>query len=86
MGIAFKLAQALLRSHRQVPIAPVDVSLVEEDLLDLVALGTVADLAPLIDENRTLVQKGLVKLNEGQRPGLISLIQRSGLRLGQLSA
>jgi single-stranded-DNA-specific exonuclease len=86
VGIAFKLAQALLRSHRQVPIAPVDIGLAEEDLLDLVALGTVADLAPLIDENRTLVQKGLVKLNEGQRPGLISLIQRSGLKMGQVGA
>lgn len=86
VGIAYRLAQALLRSHRQVPIAPINVGLAEEDLLDLVALGTVADLAPLIDENRTLVRKGLVKLNEGQRPGLISLIQRSGLRMGQLGA
>jgi single-stranded-DNA-specific exonuclease len=86
VGIAFKLAQALLRSHCQVPIARESVSLVEEDLLDLVALGTVADLAPLIGENRVLVRRGLIKLNEGQRPGLISLIQRSGLRSEQLSA
>jgi single-stranded-DNA-specific exonuclease len=86
VGIAFKLAQALLRSNRQVPISPEAVDLAEEDLLDLVALGTVADLAPLIEENRALVRRGLQRLNEGQRPGLISLAQRSGLRLGSLNA
>ncbi len=86
VGIAYKLAQALLRSHHQVPILPRQVSLHEQDLLDLVALGTVADLVPLLDENRALVRRGLVKLNEGQRPGLISLIQRSGLQLGQVDA
>jgi single-stranded-DNA-specific exonuclease len=86
VGIAFKLAQALLRSNRQVPISPGAVDLTEEDLLDLVALGTVADLAPLIEENRALVRHGLKRLNEGQRPGLISLAQRSGLRLGSLKA
>lgn len=86
VGIAFKLAQALLRSHDQVPVAQRAFSLVEGDLLDLVALGTVADLAPLLEENRALVRRGLVKINEGQRPGLLSLIQRSGMRLGQVDA
>ena len=86
VGIAFKLAQALLRSHNQVPITSKTINLVEDDLLDLVALGTVADLVPLLGENRALVQRGLVKINEGQRPGLLSLIQRSGLRLGQIGA
>jgi single-stranded-DNA-specific exonuclease len=86
VGIAFKLAQALLRSNQQVPISSQTVNLGENDLLDLVALGTVADLAPLTGENRVLVQHGLEKLNEGQRPGLISLVQRSGLRLGSLSS
>jgi len=85
VGVAFKLAQALLRSNCQVPVAS-EVALVEDDLLDLVALGTVADLAPLLGENRALVRRGLVKLNEGQRPGMLSLIQRSGLRLGQVDA
>jgi single-stranded-DNA-specific exonuclease len=86
VGIAYKLAQALLRSHRQVPVVSEATGLDEEDLLDLVALGTVADLAPLLGENRTLVKRGLIKLNEGQRPGIVSLIQRSGLRLGQVDA
>jgi single-stranded-DNA-specific exonuclease len=86
VGIAFKLAQALLRTHRQVPVTPGAISLIEDDLLDLVALGTVADLAPLLGENRVLVQQGLVRINKGQRPGLLSLIQRSGLQLGQVDA
>jgi single-stranded-DNA-specific exonuclease len=86
VGIAFKLAQALLRANKQVPIAQPDENLVEDDLLDLVALGTVADLAPLREENRALVQRGLDKINESQRPGLTSLIQCSGLQLGRVDA
>lgn len=86
VGVAYKLAQALLRSHRQVPVVRGTMGLVEDDLLDLVALGTVADLAPLLGENRALVRRGLSKLNEGQRAGLISLVERSGLRLGSLNA
>lgn len=86
VGIAFKLAQALLRSHKQVPITPGAVNLAEDDLLDLVALGTVADLVPLVGENRALVRRGLDKINEGQRPGLISLIQHSGAQLGHVDA
>jgi single-stranded-DNA-specific exonuclease len=86
VGIAFKLAQALLRANAKVPISRLSERLVEDDLLDLVAVGTVADLAPLLQENRSLVQRGLVKINEGQRPGLCALIQSSGLRLGQVDA
>jgi single-stranded-DNA-specific exonuclease len=86
VGVAFKLAQALLRSHDRVPITPHAVNLVEDDLLDLVALGTVADLVPLLGENRALVRRGLVKINEGQRPGLVSLIRHSGAQLGQVDA
>jgi len=65
VGVAFKLAQALLqaesaalgRSRKSKP------PLNETDLLDLVALGTVADLVPLLGENRTLVRSGLRELN-----------------------
>jgi single-stranded-DNA-specific exonuclease len=86
VGVAFKLAQALLRSHSRVPITPDAVNLAEDDLLDLVALGTVADLVPLLGENRALVRRGLVKINEGQRPGLVSLIRQSGAQLGHVDA
>ena len=86
VGVAFKLAQALLRSHGQVPITEQAVHLDEEDLLDLVALGTVADLVPLVGENRALVRRGLAKINEGQRPGLISLVRQSGAKPGHVDS
>lgn len=87
VGLAYKLAQAILRSNEQVPIRPDIVpALVEDDLLDLVALGTVADLAPLLDENRSLVRRGLEQLNRPQRPGLQALMAQAGLAPGQVTA
>lgn len=87
VGLAYKLAQALLRSHQQVPIRPdIATDLQESDLLDLVALGTVADLAPLLGENRVLVQRGLERLNQPQRPGLQALLGQSGLAPGAVTA
>jgi single-stranded-DNA-specific exonuclease len=86
VGVAFKLAQALLRANRQIPVARCEVDLDEEDLLDLVALGTVADLAPLLGENRALVRRGLEKLNQPQRLGLQALISQAGVRPGQITA
>ena len=86
VGLAFKLAQALLRANRQTPVIRGKVDLDEEDLLDLVALGTVADLAPLLEENRALVTRGLEKLNQPQRLGLRALITQAGVRPGQITA
>jgi len=86
VGLAFKLAQALLRVNRQTPVARGKADLDEEDLLDLVALGTVADLAPLLGENRALVRRGLEKLNQPQRLGLQALIFQAGVRPGQITA
>lgn len=85
VGLAYKLAQALLRVNRMVPLRR-DVSLDEEDLLDLVALGTVADLAPLTGENRHLVSRGLEQLNRSPRAGVEALIQQAGLRAGQVDS
>lgn len=56
------------------------------DFLDLVALGTVADLVPLVNENRTLVKKGLEIINRTDRIGLNSLINLSGLKKGSLDS
>lgn len=87
VGLAYKLAQALLRSHQKLPIRrDVTVDLDEGDLLDLVALGTVADLAPLLGENRSLVQRGLERLNQPKRPGLQALLAQAGLAPGQVTA
>jgi len=67
VGLAYKLAQAVSSKFS-------DKNLEVENWLDLVALGTIADLAPLRDENRTLVRRGLDKINEGKRPGINALI------------
>ncbi len=80
VGIAYKLAQAL----RQV--MPDQANFDETALLDLVAIGTVADLAPLMGENRQLVVSGLAVLNQAQRPGVASLIRVSKLKKGSLTA
>ncbi len=85
VGLAYKLAQALLRVNRRVPLRR-QADLQEEDLLDLVALGTVADLAPLTGENRSLVIRGLERLNAEPRPGIDALMRQAGLRPGQVDA
>ena len=66
-GVAFKLACALLE---EVPV----------DLLDLVAIGTIADMVSLTDENRILVKYGLGVLQHTQRMGLQELLEIAGIR------
>jgi single-stranded-DNA-specific exonuclease len=73
VGIAFKLCHALLKTR----------SLPGFDLkskLDLVALGTVADIVPLIGENRLLVQRGAIEIGRTLRIGLKKLVQVAGVR------
>ncbi len=85
VGLAFKLAQALLRVEGHSPISKTK-PVPEDDLLDLVALGTVADLVPLISENRALVKRGLKRLNATERPGLMALLQQAGARNRKIDA
>jgi single-stranded-DNA-specific exonuclease len=71
-GLAFKLAHALVKQLR----AGGDPAAVNYDLrphLDLVALGTIADLVPLTGENRILASAGLERLTRTRRPGLVAL-------------
>lgn len=75
VGLAFKIAQGLLTVNARHNERRVDLT--EDDLLDLVTLGTVADLAPLLDENRSLVARGLPHLQASARPGLKALIDIS---------
>lgn len=76
VGLAFKLAHALIKHARSAGLAgAADYDL--RPLLDLVALGTIADLVPLTGENRVLVSAGLERLNQTSRPGLIALKQVS---------
>jgi single-stranded-DNA-specific exonuclease len=79
VGLAFKLAHALVKRGRELGIASaVDYDL--RPLLDLVALGTIADIVPLTGENRILVSTGLQRINTTTRPGLLALkeVARTG--------
>ncbi len=66
-GVAFKLAQALQRA------SGISRSTLNRTL-DLVAVGTVGDIVPLTDENRTIVKYGLAVIRKGEREGLRDLI------------
>ncbi len=79
VGIAYKLVQALSRLGIKMPLRG-------RDLLDVVALGTVADLGPLTGENRVLVKAGLESLNSTQRPGLKALLVAAGLAMGKITS
>jgi single-stranded-DNA-specific exonuclease len=80
VGIAYKIAEALLTVQQ-----PIN-GFRSNDLLDLVALGTVADLAPLVGENRVLVRRGLRQIRETKRQGLFSLAGVADLKLDKCTA
>lgn len=86
-GVAYRLAQSVLRAaahHAWCPLTEEDVESIERSLLELVAVGTVADMMPLLSENRSLVRRGLVQLNVTERPGLQELFSLAGVRLGAI--
>lgn len=78
VGVAFYLVAALRRRLEARGRACPD----PRTLLDLVAVGTVCDMAPLTDENRILVHHGVQRLQSAPRPGLRALAQVSGLDEG----
>ncbi len=78
VGVAYKLLQALLKGVNK-------ESLLEE-VVDLVALGTVADMTPLLGENRYLVCEGLKRMNAVPRLGLCDLLTKAGLSAGALTS
>ena len=73
VGIVFKLCHALLKTR---PLPEFDL----KSKLDLVALGTVADIVPLHGENRVLAQRGAVAIAQTSRIGLRKLMQVAGVR------
>ena len=79
VGLAYKLVEALFR-HHQLPESRT------QEFLDLVALGTVTDLVPLVGENRYLVRAGLEHIHQPQRQGILSLIGVSGLNPRTINA
>ena len=78
VGVALKLVQALFQGvgkEKQL-----------DGLIDLVALGTVADMVPLLEENRYLVKQGLKLINTSPRLGIKEMITRTGLNIGRIDS
>ncbi len=76
VGVAFKLLQALFKGSGREELL--------NRLLDLVALGTVTDMIPLVGDNRYWVKRGLEFLNNTERPGLQEMMRRASLKPGNL--
>lgn len=75
VGVAFKLAQGLFRFDKSK-----NHEAFEKWLLDLLAIGTIADCMPLLGENRTLVKWGLLVLNKTRREGIRELIESASIK------
>ncbi|HEY1792284.1 MAG TPA: single-stranded-DNA-specific exonuclease RecJ [Opitutaceae bacterium] len=83
VGLVFKLMHGLLKQLRA-ENHPVAARIRLRDHLDLVAMGTIADLVPLLGENRILAKHGLRILQETGRPGLRALMEVSGITPAQM--
>ncbi|MEI7025282.1 single-stranded-DNA-specific exonuclease RecJ [Paenibacillus sp. y28] len=73
VGVAFKLAEALLGR-------------LPEELAEFAAIGTVADLMPLVDENRSIVKLGLRRMQETEYPGIEALFEVAGIDCGEANS
>jgi single-stranded-DNA-specific exonuclease len=82
VGVAFYLAASLRTALKAVGRTAPD----PREELDLVAIGTICDLAPLSDENRILVHAGLQRLREKPRPGLRALARAAAFELSTVKA
>jgi single-stranded-DNA-specific exonuclease len=80
VGVAFKLAKAIISKSK---LSQDDKRKLEERVLDLVAVGTVADCVTLLGENRILVKRGLEVLNKTGRIGLRELIKAAQINNGK---
>lgn len=79
VGLAYKLAEAILEAFPLESQSP-------RQWLDLVALGTVADLAPIQGENRVMVRQGLQLMRSHPRPGILALANVSAVPINELSS
>jgi single-stranded-DNA-specific exonuclease len=78
VGVAYKLLQALLQSIGREELL--------ESVVDLVAIGTVADMSVPLAENRYLITEGLKQMNTRPRPGIAELINQTRLEAGKIDA
>lgn len=78
VGVSYRFLQVLYEAYGR--------SLDASAFIDLVALGTVVDVAPLTDENRRIVTEGIDRMRAGLRPGLDALIRVAGSQASKLSA
>lgn len=77
VGVAFKLAQGILQRMNL-------ENIYLERYLDLVAIGSAADIVPLVDENRILVREGLERLNRNGNEGIKALIETANFKRGAI--
>ncbi len=78
-GVAFKFCQAVIS------VTGLDKSILNRTL-DMLAIGTIGDIVPLTGENRTFAKYGIRAINTGERKNLKLLIERVGLKLGEITA
>ncbi|MBC7320911.1 single-stranded-DNA-specific exonuclease RecJ [bacterium] len=79
VGTAWQFARALVKGL-------LDEDTYLEETLDLVSLGTIADIVPLTDENRIIVKRGISRLKFSPRVGLLSLMRSAGIEDSVLNA
>jgi single-stranded-DNA-specific exonuclease len=78
VGVAFKLLQALFQS--------IGKEEQTDTVLDMIAIGTIADMSPMVGENRYLIKEGLKLMNTNPRLGIKELMNQTGINTGSLNA
>lgn len=84
VGVAFKLICALESTRHPEKTAPQVAKELLERYGDLVALGTIADVMPMLDENRYIVKKGIELMKSGGNPGLVALIKELSIKNSEI--
>ncbi len=86
VGVAFNLIIGLRKKLRELGFWQNGLEPNLKDYLDLVALGTIADIVPMIDENRIFAKNGLKVIAKGKRPGIKALKDVSGIPDGEVDS